>query len=165
MTWQSSEDAKKTDGTSLIPSIVVSYITTSLAQFFFAKMQTNNELIVPIFSTAVSVAGAVLVSLLWRSKWFGTVFKNITGTTVHKSLWDDVLVDKVAKRVRIYTAFNYRNAYIEGTVKYYEVDEAGDCRIAIDKCIVKYKYDDRNEYRPDGLIVFKTNDVQIVEIA
>ena len=188
LTRLTKEDGSKPEGSSLIPSIIISYFTTSITvllkkdQNIDDKFEISLALQIALISAFIAIVLSFFLFFIWETKWFQEAFKQFTGTTVHQSIWDDILVNheinktprkrcfltqfnhkKEAKRIRIFTEYNHKNAYIEGIVAYYEVDKDGDCRIAIKNCLVKYEND--NKYETNGMIVFKAGDIQIIETA
>ena len=188
LTRLTKEDGSQPEGSSLIPSIIISYFTTSITVLFKKDYTTNDKseislvLQIALISAFIAIVLSLFLFFIWETKWFQDVFKKITGTTVHQSIWDDVLINyeinknprkrcfltrlnqkKEAKKIRIFTEYNHKKAYIEGIVAYYEVDKDGDCRIAIKNCLIKYE--NEKKYETNGMIVFKAGNIQIIETA
>jgi len=160
----------KTESEELIPCIVISFLTTSIAKLFFLNSEDNNDVLIALISTGIAILFSAILSFVMRQEGFNKLFNKITRTDIQGSIWNKVIDVKKYTKIRCFHEFNHHKASIEGEVKYYDVKDDGGCRIALTKYKVTY-YDDNlnlNAYSYDGsknaIIYFETNDVGCIEI-
>ena len=153
----------KSEIKELIPCIAISYLTTNIALILYPDQNNNN--ITAIVSILLALCFAFLFYVLWHLTWFNKLFIKLTQTTIHHSIWDDVLGRNVGKRIRFFTNYNHSNARVEGTIYYYEVQNDGECRIALNNYTIKYK-ENGIEYNgiENSLLVIVTGDIGCIEV-
>lgn len=169
-------NGKKTESIEWIPCIVISFISTSLTQYIYQDV-VDNKTIIAIISAILAAAVSMLLSFLMKYEWFNKIFIKITGTTVHNSIWYDILRTDKSSDIRYYGEFNHRKASISGTVLFYEVVKSGGCYIALKDYVVKYNEESDlkgRQYRPNSvdkpdnktipIICVYTSDVSNIEI-
>lgn len=158
-----AHDSKgKPESIVLIPSIAISYLTTNIALMLYPD---GNNTIIALVSVLLALCFAFLFYILWHLTWFNKFFIKLTQTTIHHSIWDDVLGRNVGKRIRFYTKFNHMNASVEGIVKYYEVQSDGECRIALNMYTITYgEKVEKYKSIENSLLVIITGDIGCIEV-
>lgn len=162
LTRVSDNDEKENSTNETIICIVISFVSTSIAQQVILH---SEKIEASLLSIIIAVLFSIGISFLYQFHWFQNLFIHTTNTSLQKSIWGDVLPKKKCRLVRCFTEFNHKKASILGMVTYYEVDKNGDCRIALQKCRVEYE-ENGNIYKNDGnsMIVLSTKDIRIIEV-
>ena len=153
----------------VVPCIVISYLCILIANQL-PLYQNSSEKWQEIIIIVIAITGSLIISAIWRMRWFAGAVKWLTRASVHSSIWDDVLVDELnrAKTVRFYTKYDGEDARIEGVVERHEVLEDGECWIAVKDYSVYYVGNDESgkpDYKgpEDACLIVRTKDIGTIE--
>ena len=84
------------------------------------------------------VRGKVFVATIKKTDKLKEVMRFIGGISGNDNIWQDIFDRNKGAWLRCFAKFNNEDVIIEGTVKYYEPCEDGECSIALVNYSVKY---------------------------
>ena len=120
-----------------VSSLAISYIFSLITQIICKW--------IPVLGTAENLLAvglaficALILVIIKKTDKLREVMRFIGGVSGNDSIWLDIFDRNKGAWLRCFARFNNEDVIIEGTVKYYEPCEDGECSIALVNYTVKY---------------------------
>lgn len=157
---------KSDDLSTTIRSVVLSFIYDSISKLICDLLGTKNDIYIVLLSIFIAIIFALIsVKLLFSRKYKRTLIQ-IGMVTGSNNIWEELFPRDCSTQVQGNITYHNEKAELNGTIKWYNPLEDGDCDIVLSKyCIITERNKKITDEGKKRLLYIKASEIKNLQIA